>query len=231
MSSKILSAVWRLAIASTPQKLVALKLADNASDEGLAFPKVATMTAHTGIGRSQVFAHLDALCALGLIVKRPRFTASGRQTSTEYQFNMQMLGLSDDGDALPEAEGTVDASTVRKPGPSPVRVSGRSSRGPETRTPRTINYQKEQTPSAGVVAERVVPVSGGSAGGAPTPASGQASSPAFVNVDELTAFQASMIRNGQAVLVHGSYLQPESPDFESLARSLRGECAGEGDEA
>lgn len=48
-------------------KLVLAKLADNAGDEGLAWPSVQLIADHTELGQSTVYRHLATLQALGLI--------------------------------------------------------------------------------------------------------------------------------------------------------------------
>jgi len=61
MSIKLMTAVWAMQNLTPTQKLVLLALADNASDEGICWPSLTTITAKTSLSRRAV---TDALADL-----------------------------------------------------------------------------------------------------------------------------------------------------------------------
>ena len=63
----MISQAWKTQVSSLAAKLVLLKLADNASDEGKAWPHIDTIAAETGLARSSVFRALDELEKSGLV--------------------------------------------------------------------------------------------------------------------------------------------------------------------
>ena len=67
MSIHYISQAWKTEVSSLAAKLVLLKLADNASDEGKAWPHIETIAAETGMSRSSVFRALDELEKSGLV--------------------------------------------------------------------------------------------------------------------------------------------------------------------
>ena len=67
MSIHYISQAWNTPVSSLAAKLVLLKLADNASDEGKAWPHIDTIAAETGLARSSVFRALDELEQSGLV--------------------------------------------------------------------------------------------------------------------------------------------------------------------
>ncbi len=66
MSIRHMAQVWALDLPSTT-KLVLLKLADNANDEGICWPSMNTVAKYTGISRRAVITHIKKLEELGLI--------------------------------------------------------------------------------------------------------------------------------------------------------------------
>lgn len=71
-----MSAVWTLDLHHT-EKLVLLALADNANDEGLAYPSVATLTKKCGLSERSVQSVTSKLVDLGLLLRQER---TGRST-------------------------------------------------------------------------------------------------------------------------------------------------------
>jgi DNA-binding transcriptional regulator YhcF (GntR family) len=67
VSIHYISQAWKTPVSSLAAKLVLLKLADNASDEGKAWPHIDTIAAETGLARSSVFRALDDLEKSGLV--------------------------------------------------------------------------------------------------------------------------------------------------------------------
>jgi hypothetical protein len=69
MSLHYTSQAWKTPVADTKAKLVLLKLADNANDEGIAWPHIETIAAETSLCRRSVFRALTVLEDSGLITR------------------------------------------------------------------------------------------------------------------------------------------------------------------
>ena len=69
MSIHFISQAWKTPVADSKAKLVLLKLADNANDDGVAWPHIETIVAETSLCRSSVFRALDKLEESGLITR------------------------------------------------------------------------------------------------------------------------------------------------------------------
>lgn len=89
MSIHLISQAWKTEVSSLAAKLVLLKLADNANDEGVAWPHIDTIAAETGMSRSSVFRALDELEKGGLVERQRgrneviyRIQKSHHETST-----------------------------------------------------------------------------------------------------------------------------------------------------
>jgi DNA-binding transcriptional regulator YhcF (GntR family) len=67
MSIHYISQAWKTPVADAKAKLVLLKLADNANDQGVAWPHIETIAAETGLSRSSVFKALNELEESGII--------------------------------------------------------------------------------------------------------------------------------------------------------------------
>ena len=67
MSIHYISQAWKTPVADAKAKLVLLKLADNANDEGVAWPHIETIAAETGLARSSVFKALNELEESGIV--------------------------------------------------------------------------------------------------------------------------------------------------------------------
>jgi DNA-binding transcriptional ArsR family regulator len=76
---------------SPAAKLVLVKLADNANEDGFCFPSVALIVEHTELSDRTVRQHLRQLDAAGLIRINRRVTNRGAGRST-YQLNVPWLG-------------------------------------------------------------------------------------------------------------------------------------------
>lgn len=69
MSLHYTSQAWKTPVTDFKAKLVLLKLADNANDQGVAWPHIETIVSDTSLCRSSVFRALDKLEELGLITR------------------------------------------------------------------------------------------------------------------------------------------------------------------
>jgi Fe2+ or Zn2+ uptake regulation protein len=69
MSIHLISQAWKTPVSDFKAKLVLLKLADNANDEGVAWPHIETIVAETSLCRRSVFRALTVLEESGLITR------------------------------------------------------------------------------------------------------------------------------------------------------------------
>lgn len=67
MSGQVVGWAMKQKTGSPAAKLVLVKMADNASDDGLAWPAPALIVEHTELGQSTVYRHIATLEGLGLI--------------------------------------------------------------------------------------------------------------------------------------------------------------------
>ncbi|HCT2706894.1 TPA: helix-turn-helix domain-containing protein [Proteus mirabilis] len=92
----------QLQVGSTAQKMVLLKLADNANDKGECFPSYETIARHCEISRQSAINHIKSLCKKGFVRKVTRKTDKGH-TSNLYILDLEAKSL-DDGsqNSVPE---------------------------------------------------------------------------------------------------------------------------------
>ncbi|MGL5219606.1 MAG: conserved phage C-terminal domain-containing protein [Plesiomonas shigelloides] len=91
MSFKFIAKIWEMELLPPLKKLVLLKLADNANDDGECYPSYPHIAKFCGISRQTAIDHVAALVADNLIIKTDRFIDTGRQTSNLYILNAEKL--------------------------------------------------------------------------------------------------------------------------------------------
>ena len=87
MSMDLMVKVMKLKVGNPLRKLVLLKLADNANDAGESWPSFQHLADQCEISRRSVIAHVDALCAAGLLRKEYRTGPKGN-SSNVYHFTL-----------------------------------------------------------------------------------------------------------------------------------------------
>ncbi|MDK8634669.1 helix-turn-helix domain-containing protein [Proteus mirabilis] len=102
MSMLLMAKAMQLQVGSTAQKMVLLKLADNANDKGECFPSYETIARHCEISRQSAINHIKSLCKKGFVHKVTRKTDKGH-TSNLYILDLEARSL-DDGsqNSVPE---------------------------------------------------------------------------------------------------------------------------------
>ncbi|HBC7365648.1 TPA: helix-turn-helix domain-containing protein [Proteus mirabilis] len=102
MSMLLMAKAMQLQVGSTAQKMVLLKLADNANDKGECFPSYETIARHCEISRQSAINHIKSLCKKGFVHKVTRKTDKGH-TSNLYILDLEAKSL-DDGsqNSVPE---------------------------------------------------------------------------------------------------------------------------------
>lgn len=84
MSHAISSWAWSQKCASTSQKLVLVKLADSANDDGVCWPSLRTLERDLGMTRSTVARHVKSLGEAGFLTVEERRHADGGLRSNLY---------------------------------------------------------------------------------------------------------------------------------------------------
>ncbi|MBD9984570.1 helix-turn-helix domain-containing protein [Citrobacter portucalensis] len=91
------------------RKIVLLKLADNASDQGECWPSYQYIADQCEISKRSVMSHIDDLCQSGLLKKVFRKGPKGNST------NIYILTLPSAGDSLPSAGDSLGGSAGAAP--------------------------------------------------------------------------------------------------------------------
>lgn len=113
MSMDLMVKVMKLKVGNPLRKLVLLKLADNANDSGESWPSFQHLADQCEISRRSVIAHVDALCAAGLLRKESRTGPKGNSS------NIYRLTLSGAANSPAVSEGAQGDSAADSP-PSAV---------------------------------------------------------------------------------------------------------------
>ena len=98
MSMELMVQAMKLKVGNPLRKLVLLKLADNASDQGECWPSYQHIADQCEISKRSVMNHIDALCKCGLIKKEHRTGPKGN-SSNVYQLSLRSAGDSLGGSA------------------------------------------------------------------------------------------------------------------------------------
>ena len=97
MSMMLMVQAMKTEVGSPLRKLVLMKLADNANDQGECWPSYRHIAAHCEISRRSVMRHINDLEQSGLLQKRMRMTPTGN-TSNLYVITLPGATLSLGGD-------------------------------------------------------------------------------------------------------------------------------------
>ena len=88
MSIKIMSMVWDVKELTPMQKLIVLKLADNADDGGVCWPSLETVAGACGCSSRTVMRAIDHFKVLGILSSTRRYNKSNK-----YYFNSDTMSL------------------------------------------------------------------------------------------------------------------------------------------
>ena len=88
MSIKLMTQAWSLSTTNHTQKLILLKLADNASDEGVCWPSMNTIATQCQCSRRTVLSHINKLANLGWLKISNRYKSDGSKNSNMYQLTL-----------------------------------------------------------------------------------------------------------------------------------------------
>ncbi|MGL6551916.1 helix-turn-helix domain-containing protein [Aeromonas jandaei] len=98
MSMLLMVKAMNIKVGNPLRKLVLIKLADNASDTGECWPSHQHIADQCEISRRSVISHIDALCAMGLLIKEARRGPNGKRS------NVYMLTLDGESPAHPDVQ-------------------------------------------------------------------------------------------------------------------------------
>jgi len=84
MSIKLMDKVFKAKTLDSNKKLIMLALADNANDQGYAYPSINTLVEKTSLSKPTVIKHLKELEKLGLLISQKRHRKNGSATSKIY---------------------------------------------------------------------------------------------------------------------------------------------------
>lgn len=120
MSIRYMVAAWEARGLSPKEKLVLLKLADNANDDGECWPSKAHIIRHTGLSEASVKRALRDLRDRGLLSVETRWRETGEMASNLFKLDF-MRGVTQTpprGHMDPTPGGHTDPLTVNKPTPN-----------------------------------------------------------------------------------------------------------------
>lgn len=84
MSMILTAQAMKLKIGNPARKLVLLKLADNANDEGVCFPSYQYIADHCEITKRSAITHIEKLIEMGLVSKKARKNKDGSSSNLYY---------------------------------------------------------------------------------------------------------------------------------------------------
>ncbi|GDJ82954.1 phage replication protein [Escherichia coli] len=105
MSMELMVKAMKIRVGNPLRKLVLIKLADNASDQGECWPSYQHIADQCEISKRSVMNHIAALCESGLVKKVTRKGEKGNSS------NIYLLHLDGAGDSLPFSECSGGASS------------------------------------------------------------------------------------------------------------------------
>ncbi len=88
MSIKLMTQAWSLTTTNHTQKLILLKLSDNASDEGVCWPSMQKIATQCQCTRRTVVSHINQLVELGWLTITYRYKSDGSKNSNMYQLTL-----------------------------------------------------------------------------------------------------------------------------------------------
>lgn len=92
MSNRYITAAMECRVGSMAKKLILIKLADNANDDGLCWPSYATIARHCECDKRTVMRHIKDMVDMGVLTRKHRITNSGN-TSNYFQLTIPLADL------------------------------------------------------------------------------------------------------------------------------------------
>ena len=84
MSMRLMVEVFHTEVGDPMHKLVLLKLADNANDNGECYPSYHHIAKECEISKRTAMRAVDSLCEKGLLIKQPRYLIGGKEQTSNF---------------------------------------------------------------------------------------------------------------------------------------------------
>ncbi|NCH77955.1 helix-turn-helix domain-containing protein [Cronobacter sakazakii] len=126
MSMNLMAKAMSIKVGNPLRKLVLIKLADNANDNGECWPSYQHIADQCEISKRSVMNHIAALCDSGLVKKVTRKGEKGNSS------NIYLLHLDGAGDSLVGSANNSLSSAANSPGSAGVAPGGSAGDSPRT---------------------------------------------------------------------------------------------------
>ena len=126
MSMELMVKAMKIRVGNPLRKLVLIKLADNASDQGECWPSYQHIADQCEISKRSVMNHIAALCDSGLVKKVTRKGEKGNSS------NIYLLHLDGAGDSLGGSANNSLSGAANSPGSAGVAPGGSAGDSPRT---------------------------------------------------------------------------------------------------
>ncbi|EKK6279447.1 helix-turn-helix domain-containing protein [Escherichia coli] len=126
MSMELMVKAMKIRVGNPLRKLVLIKLADNASDQGECWPSYQHIADQCEISKRSVMNHIAALCESGLVKKVTRKGEKGNSS------NIYLLHLDGAGDSLGSSANNSLSGAAKSPGSAGVAPGGSAGDSPRT---------------------------------------------------------------------------------------------------
>ena len=126
MSMELMVKAMKIRVGNPLRKLVLIKLADNASDQGECWPSYQHIADQCEISKRSVMNHIAALCESGLVKKVTRKGEKGNSS------NIYLLHLDGAGDSLGGSANNSLSGAANSPGSAGVSPGGSAGDSPRT---------------------------------------------------------------------------------------------------
>ena len=124
MSMMLMAKAFGVKVGSASSKLVLLKLADNANDQGECWPSYQHIADQCEMSRRSAMVHIDALCDAGFIEKRTRKGPKGNSSNVYIVILSGKEVVSPSADSAPPSEQAAPPSANSAPTPSADSAPG-----------------------------------------------------------------------------------------------------------
>jgi len=121
MSMILMATAMKMKVGNPLRKLVLIKLADNANDEGICWPSITNIADHCEISIRSVQNHISALQEMGLITVINRRTETGLNQSNVFKISLNKTGANAAGSGAGDSKTGANAAGSGA-GDSPVVV-------------------------------------------------------------------------------------------------------------
>ena len=119
MSMRLMAQAMSIKVGNPLRKLVLIKLADNANDDGICFPSYQYIADVCEISRRSAMNHIEALIDMGFVLKKSRKNKDG-SSSNLYVLNLEKGSAGDSLGSAGDSLGSAGDSPGGSAGDSPI---------------------------------------------------------------------------------------------------------------